>query len=221
MPTAEEKQRLALESEWPVDIAAEYFDIAEEDARGHAGAEGSDTLNRFALEKKLAYEQLVGLDWLALEFGVSRDSLQQAMCAPPAGHAPFPLDIYAKGGRFLLPRGFSTAWVKDLLPKHRVWSSLDARARDLAEAAGLTLRECAVSLQFHELPPSVATCRCIVTWDDVSRAHQEYIANGKPLPLEPDHAGWHAIQDGRIDRAQLFRTELTNMEAYVADRRVA
>ena len=49
---------------------------------------------------------------------------------------------------------------------------------------------------FGETPCAVATCRCVVTWDDISRVHQEYIDNQKPMSLEPDHVGWHAIFDG-------------------------
>jgi hypothetical protein len=221
MLTDNEKCELAFKDVWPVEVAAEYFDISEDDARRLAVVGTGATLSRFLLEQKLVYEERMGLDWLALEFGLTRTDLEAIMRRPPTGHAPFPLDTYASQHRFLLPRKLAVAWIRELLPKHKVWSSLDARTRDLANVIQKSVRECVVSQRFNESPAAVATCRCIVTWDAVSRAHQEYVANSKPLPLEPDHVGWHAIFDGKIDRAQLFRTDLTNMNRYVAELHVA
>ena len=215
MPNDQERQKLALERTWPLEVAAEYFDISTDHARSLTGERGP-SIDRFFLEQKLRHEGRVGLDWLALEFGITKEALERAMQAPPKGHAPFPLETYASSGRYLLPAGLATAWVKELLPKHKVWSSLDARARDLAAVIDGSVRQCAVSLRFKESPAATATCRCIVTWDDVSRAHQEYLDNGKPLALEPDHVGWHAIADRKLDPARLMRNDLSNMERFIA-----
>jgi len=121
----------------------------------------------------------------------------------------------------LLPRRLAEAWVKELLPKHKTWSSLGSRARDLADRLGCPVRECAVSKRFGEEPKAVATCRCIVTWDDVSRAHQEYLDNSKNISLEPDHVGWHAIFDKMIPRAKLRRSDLGNFERYLEERNIS
>ena len=215
VPNAEEKQRLALERVWPLDVAAQYFDISSEDVR-RLTHETGPSIDRFFLEQKLRHEGRVGLDWLALGFGVAKVDLERVMQSPPAGHGPFPLAAYGSDGRYLLPAALASAWVKELLPKHKVWNSLDARARDLATVIGGTARQCAVSLRFSESPAATATCRCIVTWDDVSRAHQEYLDSGKPLSLEPDHVGWHAIADNMLDRARLMRSDLTNMDRFIA-----
>jgi len=220
MPTAEEKQALAIERTWPLEVAAEYFDISVDDARRLTSARDA-VVDRFFLEQKLRHEGRIGLDALAREFGVVKVDLERVMGAPPAGVAPFSLATYASDGRYLLPTGLATAWIKELLPKHKVWSSLGARARDLAAKIGGSVRECVVSLRFGEAPAQVATCRCIVTWDDVARAHQEYLDNGKPIGLEPDHVGWHAIADGFIDRARLMRSDLTNMDNFLATRGAA
>src|SRR5690606_34239550 len=133
---------------------------------------------------------LIALDWLALEFGVVTEHLKRTMLDPPTNgskRAPFPLQTYDSDGHFLLPAELAVAWVKDLLPRHKVWSSLDGRARDLATAIQGSVRTCAVSECYGENPAAVATCRCIATWQDVSRAHQEYLDNAKPITLEPDH----------------------------------
>ncbi len=111
--------------------------------------------------------------------------------------------------------------MKELLPKHKTWSSLDKRARDLADRLRCRVRECAVSTRFGEEPPAVATCRCVVTWDDVSRAHQEYLDNSKILSLEPDHVGWHAIVDNKIPRSALRRSDLSNLERYLQERDIS
>jgi hypothetical protein len=214
MPNAKEKLTLALERRWPLAVAAEFFDISEDDAQRLTGEQRPET-DRFFLEQKLRHEGRVGLDWLALEFGVMKADLERAMRSPPRGNAPFPLATYASGERYLLPAALASAWVKELLPKHKIWSSLDARARDLAAAIGGEVRPCAVSSRFRESPAACATCRCIATWDDVSRAHQEYLDNGKPLTLEPDHVGWHVIADGSIDPARLMRSDLTNMNRFI------
>jgi hypothetical protein len=216
MPTDTEKRRLAMASVWPVETAAEFFDIAAADALMLMDAPGAAEIDRFDLEKKLAREDLIGLDRLALTFGVPREPLEAAMRRPPRKLrlAPFQLDAYAADGRFLLPRKVAEAWVKALLPKHKTWSSLDDRARDLSQELGAGVRECAVSRRFGEVPAAVATCRCVVTWDDVSRAHQEYLENHKHLSLEPDHVGWHALFDAKIPLSALWRSDLRNMQSY-------
>jgi hypothetical protein len=223
MPTDQEKQRLAMASTWPVEIAADYFDVSPADVRDLMEAPGAAQVDRFDLEKRLVREDFIGLDRLALAFGVPRDLLEAAMRHPPASVrlAPFPLDAYGKGGRFLLPRKVAEAWVKALLPKHKVWSSLDARARDLAANLGGDVRECAVSKRFGDAPAAVATCRCVVTWDDVSRAHQEYLENRKHISLEPDHVGWHAIADNKVPISALWRTDTTNVQSYLDQHGVA
>jgi hypothetical protein len=60
-----------------------------------------------------------------------------------------------------------------------------------------------------------------MTWDDISRAHQEYIDNRKPLSLEPDHVGWHALADQKIDFSALWRADLSNMQSYLAEHGIA
>lgn len=220
MPTDEEKRALAMESMWPIETAAELFDIPLEDVRRLLGAVGAVQVDRFQLEKRLAQEGRVGLDWLSLEFGVPRDALEVAMQKPPPGIAPFPLAAYGDGERFLLPHRLAEAWVKEVLPKHKTWSTLDSRARDLADRLDGRVRECAVSKRFHDSPPAVATCRCIITWDDVSRAHQEYVDNRKPLSLEPDHVGWHAIFEKKIDTSALWRADLGNLQRYLEEHRI-
>jgi len=219
MPTPEEKRALAMRAEWPVEIAADYFDLPVAEVRSLMAAPGEAVVDRFDLEKRLLTEELIGLDWLALEFGVPREPLEAAMRRPPAGWrlAPFQLDTYTADGRYALPRKIAEAWIKAVLPRHRTWSSLDARARDLAAQLGCAVRPCAVSKRFGEDPAATATCRCVVTWDDVSRAHQEYVDNRKPMSLEPDHVGWHAIVDGfRV--SALWRGDLTNMVRYLEER---
>ena len=213
MATPEEKRRLALSSSWPVEAIEEYFDIDGAEALRRASTAGQ--VNRFELERQLQYDGLVSLGWLALKFGVTASSLAAAMGEPPSGVPPFLLDGFRQGDHFLLPEKVADAWIKQyLLPRHKTWGSLDSRARDLASAIRGDVRECAVSIRFGETPPAVATCKCIVTWDDVSRAHQEYLDNAKPMSLEPDHVGWHALNDG-FDPAQLFRSDLGNMQQYV------
>lgn len=217
MLTDQRKRRLASVARWPIEVAAAYFDLAPAHIRDLMELPGAASVDRFDLEKKLVREGLIGLDWLALEFGVPRDALERAMRHPPAklGFAPFPLDACASDGRFCLPRSQSEAWVKALLPRQKVWSSLDARARDLAAKLGSDVRECAVSKRFGDTPAAAATCRCIVTWDDVSRSHQEYLENRKHLSLEPDHVGWHAIMDHKVPPSALWRTDLTNLQSYL------
>ena len=105
--------------------------------------------------------------------------------------------------------------MKALLSRRKVWSSLDSRARDFAHELGSGVRECAVSKRFGDAVAKVATCRCIVTWDDVSRAHQEYLENRKHLSLEPDHLGWHAIFDNKVPLSALWRTDMTNFQSYL------
>ncbi len=216
-PTDQEKRRLAGEAVWPVDVAAEYFGIDPIALVDFIAQPGALNVNRFDLERKLAREGLTSLDWLALSFGVPNDALEQAMRKPPQDLrlAPFPLDAYGEKGRFFFSRRQAEAWVKDLLPKHKVWSSLNTRARDLAAILNSSVRVCAVSQRFGESPPDVATCRCIVTWDDVSRVHQEYLENGKHLSLEPDHVGWHAIFDKKVSVDELWRSDLTNFQSYI------
>ncbi|WP_437683240.1 hypothetical protein [Sorangium sp. So ce131] len=222
MPTSEEKSALAMKAIWPVEIASEYFDVPVDEVRGRTDGAGAELVDRFELEKRLHREDRIGLDWLAISFGVPRGALEHAMRTPPTSHglrlAPFQLDVYGSGGRYLLPRRLAEAWVKELLPKHKTWSSLDSRARDLAERLDGDVRACAVSTRFGEVPPAVATCRCIVTWDDVSRAHQEYLDNRKNISLEPDHVGWHAIVDKKIPLSALWRSDLGNMERYLEQR---
>lgn len=222
MPTDEEKQKLAMEKHWPVSVVAEYFDIPEAEVRRLGGGQEHETVDRFHIEKKLAVEGLIGLDWLALDYGVPRAELEKAMRQPPNGLPPFPLDMYPKDqhGRILLSKNFAEAWVEELLPKNKVWSSLDTRARDLANRIGGGLRECAVSKRFSEAPPAVATCRCIVTWDGISLAHQEYLDNGKSISLEPDHVGWHAIFDGKISVENLWQPALVNYRRYLEEQGV-
>lgn len=221
MPTDQEKQRLAMESTWPVEVAADYFDLPPTEVL-RLMASDAHQVDRFDLEKTLVREERIGLEWLALEFGVPRAALEAAMRRPPAsGLAPFQLEAYETDGRFSLPKRLAEAWVKELLPKQKVWSSLDARAHDLAGRLGSGVRECAVSLRFGDAPPAVATCRCIVTWDYVSRAHQEYIENRKHLSLEPDHVGWHAIVDKKVLLSRLWRTDMSNLQRYLEQHRVA
>lgn len=220
MLTDQKKLKLAIVAKWPLEIAADYFDLAPDHIRTLMGSPSAAYVDRFDLEKKLVREGLIGLDWLALSFGVPRDALATAMkrSSSKLGFAPFPLDSYARDGRFCLPQKQAEAWVKSQLPKHKVWSSLDSRARDLAVALDSGVRECAVSKRFEEAPAAVATCRCIITWDDVSRAHQEYLENRKNLSLEPDHVGWHAIFDNKVALSKLWRSDLTNFQRYLEQR---
>jgi hypothetical protein len=152
MPMDEHKRTLAMQPEWPVEIAADYFDLPPDEVRRLMGAPDASNVDRFQLEKKLRQEERISLDWLSLEFGVPRDALEEAMHRPPTGIGAFPLAAYGSGERFLLPRKLAEAWVKELLPKHKVWSSLDSRARDLAARLGCPIRECAVSRRFGDTP---------------------------------------------------------------------
>jgi hypothetical protein len=224
MPTSEEKRILARQAVWPVEVAAEYFDIPVDEVRVRMDNPEDEVVNRFDLEKQLLRDDRIGLDGLALSFGVPRDAFESAMRKPPTSPgqklAPFQLDAYGADGRYLLPRRLAEAWVKELLPKHKTWSSLGSRARDLAARLGCPVRACAVSKRFGEEPPAVATCRCIVTWDDVSRAHQEYLDNGKNISLEPDHVGWHAIVDKKIPLTALRRSDMSNLERYLEEHNV-
>ncbi len=217
MITDQQRAAFAKVSRWPVEVAADYFDISPDDVCRILETPGATEVDRFDLEKRLVREELISLDWLALSFGVPRDALERAMRNPPSSRrlAPFQLDTYSSGGRFLLPLRIADAWVKALLPKHKTWSSLDGRARDLAACLDGRVRECAVSKRFGDTPPAVATCRCIVTWDDVSRAHQEYLENSKPISLEPDHVGWHALFDKKIGLSYLWRSDTTNLRSYL------
>jgi hypothetical protein len=216
----EDKPRLAMSAEWPIDAAVEYFDLASSHIEDIVDVKSS-RVDRFELEKRMVQEKLIGLDWLALQFGVLRDALEAAMKRPPKGTnvGPFHLEDYRPtDGHYLLPKSVAEAWIKELLPKHKTWSSLDSRARDLAMAIGGGIRNCAVSKYFEEPEVAVATCRCVVTWDSVSRKHQEYMDNRKHLSLEPDHVGWHAICQKKVDVSVLYRSDLTNLANYVQER---
>lgn len=221
MPTEAEKLHYAMLPTWPVEIASEYFDLSPQRVIELVGAPADTTqIDRFKLEKKLLLDDRIGLEWFSLSLGVPLAPLAKAMYKPPKGVGLFPLDTYKSEGHYLIPRKLAEAWVRELLPKNKTWGSLDGRARELAKLIGCSIRECTVSKRFGEEPAAVATCRCIVTWDDISRAHSEYVDNGKSITLEPDAVGWHAIVDKKLDVSDLWRPDLRNMNSYLAARGV-
>jgi len=218
------KRKLALEKEWPIATAAAYFDIPESVARDLMRSEkGAAFLDRFQLERSLDREDLIGLDPLALRFGLPRDLLEEAMKAPKVkriGVQPFPIESYRKDGSYVIPRKLGMAWIEGLLPRDKVFSSLRARADQLATDLGGATRQCAVSVAFGEVPPAVATARCVFSWDDIALAHSEFVDNGKPGSLTPDRVGWHVLYRHPETKKSLWRSAdgLENMQSFIGAR---
>jgi hypothetical protein len=203
---------LALRQEWPVEVAAEWYDLPLTYVEKYGTTSGN--VDRFLVEAEIYAEGRIGLNLLALRFGVPKDALLKVMQHPPKGLGAFPLEAYGDDGRYLLPLGFTQAWVEELLPRHKRYFSLDERAQDLAAAIGCETRVCAVSKMFGEEPPRVATRRCIVTWDDVSSSRKEDLSTNKGFFLELDCVGWHAIYNDLIPRYHLLNLNLEAMEGY-------
>jgi hypothetical protein len=218
MITSAERLVLATQTMWPADVLAEYLGLRPEQVLELASS-SNGPVDRFAVEKRMVREGQASLEMMALEFGVPTHDLFVRMTTDnPNGPPRLNFNGMDQNDRYLVPRRLVEAWVKELLPRHKVWSSLDSRARALAEVLGCDVRKCAVSTKFGETPAVVATCRCIASWDDVSRAHQESIENGKPISLEPDHVGWHTLYDNPALQDRLWRTDLTNFAVYVQDK---
>jgi hypothetical protein len=218
MPEPEEKLTLVSKASWPLKYVGEYLGLSVAQVEGLSDVQDG-YVDRFIVEKRLARDGRSSLQQIALSFGVpQQDLLRVIQKGLPGGPPPVDLSQFASEDCYLVPRRFVEAWVKELLPRDRVFSSLDSRAKALANVMECAPLPCAVSTYFDEAPPAVATVRCIATWDFVSRAHQEAADNGKHLSLEPDHIGWHALYATRALRDRLYRTDLTNLINYVEER---
>lgn len=167
-------------------------------------------------------DQLAGLTWAALHYGIGRDSLARAMVNPPGidtspAHVAFPLTSYSGAvDKYVVYLPHVEAWIRGWLPRAKIWSSIDSHAREIATVLGVEVLPCAVSCDAGDPNPAVATARCIVSWDFVSLAHSEWSAVPKLITLPPDRIGWHVIRRGQAPRELLRDAELSRMDEYYA-----
>lgn len=226
-PPLHERIKLASQREWPLEHALTYFDLPKVFVMDLARAvpdmmPSSRTVNRYLLERKLQVDQLAGLTWAALNYGIERDSLARAMMRPPRSgtspaHVAFPLTPYggtSDGYVVYLPH--VEAWIRGWLPRFKVWSKLDSYAAEIGAALGVDVLRCAVSLDASDPQPAVATARCIASWDFVALAHSEWSAVPKLITLPPDRIGWHMIHRREVPREVLRNADLSRMDEYYA-----
>ena len=215
MPDAHIKHILMNNFEWPVEVLGEYLGLSPSQIESLAPVTDSK-VNRNDVEKRLLMNKQASLEMIALAAGIPHGVLKIALEeGMPDDPPPIDLSRYASDDCYLLPQGLIDAWIDEVLPQNKIWGSLGSRARELAEKLYCDTVTCAVSEYFGEEPRMVATVRCIATWEYVSRAHQEYVDNGKNISLEPDHIGWHALYREPDLQSRLYRTDLTNLIDYV------
>ena len=223
------KKRIALldAAVWPLDAALEWFDLPESFVVNDLAKQISKLMpkkgmvDRYLLERALQVHELVGMTWAALRHGLPRDAFRDKLrskATPPGFHPgllPFGLKAWTgTSDCYVLQLNQVEAWTRAWLPKDKVWSTLGARAKDLAQALDISTLGCAVSAKAGESKPAVATARCIATWDFVALHHSEASAVPKLVTLPPDRIGWHAIDDRLVSIENLWTDDLSRMKDY-------
>jgi hypothetical protein len=227
-PSPHERLVLLSQWHWPLEAALAWFDLPEPFVRNDLAPEVPGLLSpdgkvdRVLLERALQVNEIAGLTWAALQYGLPRDALREVLRTPPPttrgfhpGRHPFSLVPYrGTDDSYLISMPVLDAWLKAWLPRDEAWTTLGARAKALAEALGISTLPCHVSQVTQEPEPQVATVRCIATWDFVALHHSEPSAYPKLVTLPPDRIGWHAIQQSLVSRESLWADDLSHMHDY-------